>query len=108
MSKYIDDDKLRKIVNNFDDMDIDLDNMLLEDEHQFSDRHQARINQLLNDNVDTKTYQEYPISFYRCSIFCKAATCLVIVVLFGLSILETSPHLDYVDRFLVYMLQGLI
>ncbi len=108
MNRYIKDDKLRKIVYNFDDIDVDLDNMILAEEYDFSDRHHARMENLLNNDVHSSTYQELPMMYNRCGMFCKAAICLAIAVLFGLSIIhETNPNLDYADRFIAYMMQGL-
>ncbi len=108
MGKYIADKKLREIVYDFDNIDLDLDNMVLEEEHIFSDEHNKKMDALFETwqkeekNVNNKSKV---IKFPKLSRTYKMVASVLIVLLIGISAFNSDAVLAYANKIKSFVIQ---
>jgi len=85
MSKYITDEKLRKIVYDFDNMDLELDNMELQEE---KNEPKSKI-----------------IKFKKVNRTYKMVASILIVLLLGVLVLQTDTVLAYANKIKTFIIQ---
>ncbi len=107
MSKYITDEKLRKIVYDFDNMDLNLDNMILKDKHTFSDKHNEKMDNLFATwkKEEEKNKKIKPVKFHSKSRKYKIIASILVIFLIGISTFHTDRVLAYANKFKYFVIQ---
>ncbi len=102
MSKYISDEKLREIVYDFDNMDLDLDKMVLEleEEHVFSDEHNKKMDALFEtwEKEEKALNQAKMVKFKKNHRMYKMIASVFIIFLFGVSAFHIDTILVYANK----------
>lgn len=107
MRKYITDEKLKTIVYDFDNMDLDLDNMVLEKEHIFSDVHNKKMDALFETWEKEEKADNTPalIKFPKMNRPYKMVAGILVVLLIGMSVIHTDAVLAYANKIRAFVIQ---
>ncbi len=107
MSKYISDEKLRKIVYDFDNMDLDLDKMVLEEEHVFSDEHNKKMDALFEawEKEEKALNQAKMVKFKKNHRMYKMIASVFIIFLFGISVFHIDTILVYANKLKYFVME---
>ncbi len=104
MSKQITDEQLRIMLHSFDEIDIDLDNMVIDKEIVFSDEHNEKMRKYFEKLRTEEKINRKIISFKNRYKNYKLVASIVMVVFLGTALFNIDTVFAYADRIKAFVI----
>lgn len=104
MSKQITDEELREMLHSFDEIDIDLDNMVIKEDVIFSDEHNEKMRKYFEKLRAEEKINSKIFSFKNKYKSYKLVASIVMVVFLGTALFNIDTVFAYADRIKAFVI----